>query len=88
MESAVELRYISNISSTEELTDKILKDYLESLIEDKRMCMSTSAISKIVSKNLYMNMTISHTRARMQMIFISYESLLKRNGISWLLESN
>lgn len=35
-----------------------------------------------------MFVSIRYTQARMQMLFIVYRSLLKKNGIKWILESS
>lgn len=84
----MKLKFIAGASYYDELTDTIPRKFLDGLFEDKKRRMPVSQITAIVSSNLHMSIKVQDARARIQMLFIAYRALLKRNGISWVLDTN
>lgn len=88
LESAIALDLISDVESESELTDTVLRSYLERKAEESKESVNLDALDMIVERDLHMDMTDRNAKSRMESLFVSYHALLRRNGISWLLKTN
>lgn len=88
LESAIALDLIPDASSYNDLTDTVLRKHLEAEAIDSKEALSLDALDEIVNRELRMDMANPNSRSRMQTLFVSYHKLLRRHGISWVLDDN
>lgn len=86
LESLIDLELIKNCSSYEDLTDAVLKTYLESEAEVESKTSGIEKLDELVEKNLRMDMRNPSCMSRMKDLFVCYNLLLKNNGLSWVKE--
>ena len=86
--SAIDLGFVDGVDTIEELTDPLLRAYLEKKAETSKETVTLSALDKMVEKHLSMNMSDPSATSRMQGLFISYTTLLRKSGLSWVLKEN
>lgn len=82
IESLIELGFIDKISSYDDLTDNDLREYLEEKATESKEVLTLERLDKIAANNLRIDMTDINARSRIENLFISYQSLLRRNGLS------
>ena len=85
LQSALDLQLIPNATRYKALTEDCLLDFLESEAEYAQTMLSLSDTANIVSSSLRMDMKNKCAKSRMQNLFIDYNSILRRHGISDLL---
>jgi len=83
--SAISLGFISGATSLEDLTDAVLRTYLDTKSGASKETVTLSKLDRIVEKQLSMNMSDPSATSRMQGLFISYTTLLRKNGLSWVV---
>ena len=88
LDSAVELGFIPNATSMEELTEETLRKFLENKAVESKETITLSSLDALVKRQLRMNTKDPSAESRMQSLFISYRSLLRQNGLLWVLESS
>ena len=88
IESALLLDLIPGATDYKSLTDDVLRKYLEDKARESKETVSLATLDKIVERKLHMNMSDSSAKSRMQSLFVSYTTLLRRHGLAWVLESN
>lgn len=88
LESVIELDYIKGVKSYDELTDANLCEYLESKAEPSKSVVTTDMLDKIFEDSLRMDMTDNDARSRIEDLFVTYKSLLRRHGVSWVAKEN
>lgn len=87
LESAIAFGFIE-AETYEDLTDSVLRKYLEKKAEESPEAITLEAIDSIVDRDLRMNMGDKNARSRMESLVVSYHTLLRRHGLSWILKSN
>lgn len=70
------------------LTDTDLRKYLDSKAEESKKNLTATDVDIIVDKDLHMDMSIRSARSRMELLFMNYTAILRRNGLKWVLQSN
>lgn len=50
--------------------------------------MTIDSLDKLVEDQLRIDMTDKDSRSRIENLFVSYRSLLRRNGLTWLTQDN
>ncbi|PXF46452.1 hypothetical protein BWQ96_03777 [Gracilariopsis chorda] len=88
LESALALNRIPFVTDIDALTDQDLRAYLEKKAEPSKSCANLSFLDHIVEHELRMDMRDIGARSRIESLFISYHTLLRRHGLSWVLHSN
>ena len=86
--SAIELNFIPDVESYDELSDDDLRAYLEQRSVESKEVVNMESLDAIVSRDLRMNMTTRNARARMESLFIAYHGILSRQGVSWVIKEN
>lgn len=87
LESAIALGFIEVISY-DALSDSDLREHLNHKAEESQETATLDTLDDIVDRNLRMNMKDKFSKSRMESLFVSYHALLRRNGLSWLIEAN
>jgi len=88
LESATVLGFIDGADTVEDLTDEMLRDYLDDQAQEAEETVSLATLGTIVDEELRMDMSDRSARSRMQGLFMSYHKLLRRHGLSWVLKAN
>lgn len=88
LESAVSLGFIDGADTVEDLTDELLRKYLEKKAEEKKELFTVSTLDAIIQKELTMDMYDKSAKSRMESLFTSYISILRRNGLSWITKTH
>lgn len=88
IESLLTLGFIADTSSYEDLTDELLRSYLEKKAEESKEVVTIDTLDKLVEDKLRIDMTDSDARSRIENLFVSYLTLLPRNGLSWIIKEN
>jgi len=88
LSSAIGLGFIKDITKLEDLTDAVLRTYLDKKAETSKETVTLSSLDRMVDKQLSMNMADPSATSRMQALFISYYSLLRKSGLTWVLEES
>lgn len=86
LDSSIALGFIPGVSSIDDLTDEILRIFLEEKSSESKETLTLASVDSIVSKKLKMDMRDRSATSRMQGLFISYRTIQRDNGLSWVLE--
>lgn len=86
LESAVECGWIPDCTDVESLTDKSLRSYLESESQETSETLTEAELTKMVESDLKMDMSVKSAKSRMKLLFMSYKSMLRTNGLKWVTE--
>ena len=87
LESAIALGFIE-ATSYDELSEIDLREHLDQKAQESQETITLETLDEIVDINLRMNKKDKNSKSRMESLFVSYHSLLRRNGLSWLIEPN
>lgn len=85
--SLIELERVQAYSY-DALDDETLRIYLGSKSMEKSACVSMESLDALIKKELKTDMSDGHATSRMENLFISYNGLLRRHGLSWLPNHN
>jgi hypothetical protein len=86
IESLVDLRQFgSTIDTVEKVTDVHVQTWLDKHREVNPESLSASQVHDLVVKHLRINLSEKDAEQRIIMLFADYSSLLRVNGLSWLL---
>jgi hypothetical protein len=77
-----------NMDSVDKITEDVLQTWLDTHREVKKDALSASQVQSIVTKNLRINMLEKDVEQRIIMLFVDYSSLMRTNGLSWVIEQN
>lgn len=88
LQSALDLGFIEGVDDYESLSETALRSFLEGKAQESRKSLTASDLDVLVESELIMDMSIRSARSHMELLFMSYISLLLRNGIKWVLDSN
>lgn len=88
LESAVTLGFINDAESVDEVTDSILREYLDTKAEASKDTVTVDSIDALVDKELKMDMSDRSATSRMEALFAMYTTMLRRNGLSWICKDN
>lgn len=88
LESTIELEYIPGVKTMSDLTDELLRQYLECEAEEEKDMMTIVNIDAVTKKELSMGMTDTSSRSRMKRLFTLYVSVLRRNGLFWIMKEH
>ena len=87
--SLVDLRRLGRqMYSVDKVSDAVLQKRLEDNSCAKKDGLSTLQVNAIISKRLRINMTEKDTEQRIVMLFADYTSLLRVNGLLWIIEDS
>lgn len=87
-ESAVELCFIEGFNCYDSLNDEQLRKFLNTKSVETTTSMTMQSLDDFVSLELIMDMKYCDAKSRIQGLFITYNAILKRNGLSWVKETN
>ena len=87
LESAIALGFIE-ADDYDSLTDSVLRVHLEGKDKESEDSVTLEALDDIFERELKMDMKDTNTRSRIETLFVSYHSILRHNGIVWLLDAN
>lgn len=82
------LGFIPIVSKYEKLTDGVLRAYLDEKAEKSKKAVNLKNLYSIVRKHLKMDVKDRSAMSRMEYLFARYVSILRRNGLTWLLKDN
>lgn len=88
LQSTIDLGFIDDVDSYDNLNDDVLRAYLYKKGEECKESVNLSTFDSIISKELKMDMSDKNATSRVQNLFVLYHTLLRRNGVSWLITSN
>lgn len=86
LKSAIECGMIEGCDNVESLTSNELKRYLESRSQESVSVITEPELAKLVEATLRMDMSVKSATDRMQLLFMEYRSLLRTNGLKWVIE--
>lgn len=86
LKSTLALGLNDSANDYDTINENALRQYLEKEAEDFRETLTLSGLDSIVRKDLKMDMKNKDARSRMKSLLIEYHTLLRRNGLYWLLE--
>ena len=86
LQSIINLGFIGDVTSYDDVTDDQVRDYLEEQCESSQEVVSLEAIEDLVNAELKMDMKDKSAISRMQRLFISYHMILERNGLAWIIQ--
>ena len=87
LEFAIALGFIE-ADDYDSLTDSVLRVHLEGKAKESVDSVTLEALDDIVERELKMDMNDKNARSPIETLFVSYHSILRRNGIAWLLDAN
>ena len=87
LRSIVDLNLIPDLTDYEMVTDEILRTFLEERSRTTTTTISLSAVNSIIDKELKMDMADTSDPLRMENLFTSYLSILRRHGLQWITKS-
>lgn len=61
---------------------------MDKIAEESKEVVSLKALDDLFAKVLRINMVYSSAQSRIENIFVSYHSILRRQGLFWLLKGN
>lgn len=82
LESLIVLQFIMDVTSYGILADGQLRKYFESKAKSSNDVESIDMLDKIVEQSLSTDMTDKDAKSRIETLFMSYKSLLRRQGLS------
>jgi hypothetical protein len=86
LESLIDLRIFGEtVGSLSVLTDDLVHTWLDSNQEVKKDTLSASQVKSLVTKQLRISLTEKDPEQRVIMLFTDYTSLLRVNGLSWVI---
>lgn len=88
LESLIALDFIPRVKSFESLSDNTLMSYLDGKAKESKVVVTLETLDKLVSKNLRTNMADTNAKSRIENLFVAYHSVLRRHGLSWILEDS
>lgn len=88
IEYVIELGFIADVSSYDTLTDEHLRTYLDKQAEESKEVVTIYNLDKLVEYRLHIDMKDSDARSQIKNLFVSYKTLLRSNGLSWLTKEN
>lgn len=88
IESLIALDFLDDVTTYEELSDTRLRAYLDDKAVESKEVVTLDVLDDLVAKELRINMADSNAQSRIENLFISYHTLLRRHGLSWLLTDN
>lgn len=86
LESTVDSELIPGVKKIFDHTDELLRNYPESQAEKEKDMMKISNIDAIIKKELFIDRSDSSSRSRMERLFTFYVSVLRRNGLTWVMK--
>jgi hypothetical protein len=85
--SLVDLRRLgADIDTVDKVSDKAVQSWLDANCDVKKDGMSLTQVHALISKKLNINMAEKDTEQRIVMLFTDYSSLLRMNGLSWIVK--
>lgn len=81
LESVIDLGFIPNVSDFGELSDTALCNLLDGKIDEDKTITTVLDIDTLVVKEICMNMSVKSAWSRMELLFMSYSTLLRRHGL-------
>ena len=84
LRSTIRLGLIKDVNSHIALSDEQLRKYLETKSEQNVVTLSVDKIDEIVNNELSMDMRDTSAKSRMERMFISYDMILEKHGLSWI----
>lgn len=87
LQSTFTLCLIGNVTAVGDLTEESLRAYLENKARECKERITIEALNSIVEDEIFMEMSDRLAKSRMESLYVSYISLLLRNGPSWMTES-
>ena len=88
LESAVDLGMIDGCDDVKELTDGQLRDYLDKEASDSATVVTENDLAQMVQRYVRMDMSVKSAHSRMKLLFMGYKSLLRQNGMGWVVDKN
>lgn len=94
LESVIELGLIKDgddqdaVTSVEALTSRTLRSFLNSKVKENKDTVDLSSLDSIIKSQLKMDMSDRNAQSRVENLFISYRTLLRRNGLGWIVSAN
>ena len=88
LESAISLGFLRGVEDYESLSDETPREYLDHKAKLSKDATTLDSHGKLVGNEIRMDMTDLDTRSRMKCSFIAYHSLLRRNGVAWVIHNN
>eukprot|EP00180_Rhodochaete_pulchella_P004096 Plantae.Rhodophyta-Rhodochaete_pulchella.ctg7553.p1 GENE.Plantae.Rhodophyta-Rhodochaete_pulchella.ctg7553~~Plantae.Rhodophyta-Rhodochaete_pulchella.ctg7553.p1 ORF type:complete len:129 (-),score=19.30 Plantae.Rhodophyta-Rhodochaete_pulchella.ctg7553:832-1218(-) len=88
IEPLIDLGFLEGASSYDTLTDYQLRTYLGGKTKESKETVAIDTFDDMVSKELRINRSDPGAKSRIENLFVSYRSLLRRHGLSWIVKDN
>ena len=88
LESLLALGFIPGAETYEDLQDADLRSYLETQARASKQAMTIDKLDRFVKADLRINMRDEDSVSRTRNLFVSYHALLRKHGVSWVMEEN
>jgi hypothetical protein len=76
------------VQTVASITDNVLLNWLEKHSDLKKDGISAAQVQALVGRSIRINMSERDTEQRIIMLFADYKSLLRANGMDWLVAEN
>ena len=86
LESMVESDLFTGVTTSESLTDEILRKQLEKMSVVKKADLTLAQFTEMVEKILKMDMSDPSAESRMTNLFISYRTIVRKVGCKWVFK--
>lgn len=88
LESLIALNLIPDVKDYDSLTDDTLRAFLDEKAEESREATNLDSLDIIVEQQLRMDMKDRNAKSRMENLFVAYHTILRRNGLAWVVNEN
>lgn len=86
LDSALAVGYLPTAEKYEDVDDKELCVFLENETQKRRTTISTTNVDGIVDSELRTEINVRSTATQMKVLFVWYNTLLRRSGMRWVLK--
>lgn len=70
------------------LSDEVHLNHMSGKAEESKQAVTLDVLDSMVNRHLKMDMKDNSATSRMQTLFESYVTILRRNSLKWWIESN
>lgn len=88
LEFFIDCEFIDNVLSYDALTDTVIRMYLDSRIDTDKFNTLKTDVNAIMAKELSINMNVPSCHAHFELLFASYNAIIRRQSLKWIIEKN
>lgn len=88
LKSLTDIGFIPYVTSYDDLSNDEPRTYLTKKAEESMDVVTIDTLDKLVEDQFCINVTDKNAHFCIESLFVSYQLLLRRNGLSWLTKDN